>query len=156
MARDAMLARSFEHRPVVWRWSDPIAKKQGRRPWRPKSGTDERSGRPLCEIERGLFYATYCTHGSDAHELPAYRLGTCAADAKQRIEETISARGYEAVIWEDTLVVPHLSLACEASACCPVDQSVDQRNGGGILGPLASLKSHSPTTSCGMTRPATK
>lgn len=73
----------------------------------------------LCEIEQGLFYATYCTRGSDAHELPAYQLGACAADAKQRIEKIISARGYETVIWEDTLVVPRLSLAFEASGCRP-------------------------------------
>jgi hypothetical protein len=78
----------------------------------------------FCEIERGLFYATDCAGRSDAHELPAYQLGTCAADAKQRIEEIISARGYETVIWEDTLVGPRLSLACEASGCRPTTRAL--------------------------------
>jgi hypothetical protein len=60
----------------------------------------------LCEIESGLFYATYRVSQSEADELPAYQVGACAEDAKHRLEQTIGAFGYTSVIWEDTLIVP--------------------------------------------------
>jgi hypothetical protein len=55
----------------------------------------------LCEVERGLFYATY-TEDSAAlgkHLLPRYQVGTCASDAQQRIEKRARECGYEAVVW---------------------------------------------------------
>jgi hypothetical protein len=62
----------------------------------------------LCEIEPGLFYATYRTDrsASDLRELPAYQPGTCACDAKQRIGPIVQALGFETIIWEDAIVLP--------------------------------------------------
>jgi len=62
----------------------------------------------LCEVERGVFYATYpeCKSASDAEELTAYQIGTSAADAKQRIERCAYALGYDTVIWTETIVAP--------------------------------------------------
>jgi hypothetical protein len=62
----------------------------------------------LCEIERGLFHATYRRGrvASEMHALPAYQVGDDAFDAKQRIEQSAQALGYEAVIWETALMVP--------------------------------------------------
>jgi hypothetical protein len=62
----------------------------------------------LCEIERGLFYATYSSHTfeSDILELPTYGLGTCASHVKQQMEKSIHTFGYETVMWEDALVLP--------------------------------------------------
>jgi hypothetical protein len=62
----------------------------------------------LCEIERGLFYATYPNHTreSDTLGLPTYGLGTCASQVKQRMEKSIHTFGYETVLWEDALVTP--------------------------------------------------
>jgi hypothetical protein len=62
----------------------------------------------LCEIERGLFYATYRTRSpvSDVHELQTYQVGISASDAKGRIEQVVRALGYETVIWKDALVFP--------------------------------------------------
>ncbi|HEY0183761.1 MAG TPA: hypothetical protein VGC09_13220 [Rhodopila sp.] len=62
----------------------------------------------LCEVERGVFYATYpgCDSTSDADELTAYETGTCAADAKQRLERRAHALGYDTIIWTETVEVP--------------------------------------------------
>jgi hypothetical protein len=72
----------------------------------------------LCEIERGLFYATYSspTFESDTLELPTYGLGTCASHVKQRMEKSIHAFGYATVIWEDTLVLPQSHLRTRGPA----------------------------------------
>jgi hypothetical protein len=65
----------------------------------------------LCEIERGLFYATYRTLRSapGIQGLQSYQIGISASDAKQRIEETVKALGYDTIIWKDALVVPQHS-----------------------------------------------
>lgn len=62
----------------------------------------------LCEIERGLFFATYRTNGSlsKLDDLPTYQPGTCAADAKQRIGQSAQGLGFDRIIWEDASVVP--------------------------------------------------
>ena len=63
----------------------------------------------LCEVERGLFCATYSSHSreTDVLELPTYGLGTCASHVKQQMEKSIRTFGYEEVLWEDAPAVPH-------------------------------------------------
>ena len=60
----------------------------------------------LCEVESGVFYATYpgCTSGAD--ELTTYQTGTCAADAKQEIERCAHALGYDNVVWMESITAP--------------------------------------------------
>lgn len=72
----------------------------------------------LCEIERGLFYATYSSHASksDILELPTYGLGTCASHVKQKMETSIHTFGYETIIWEDGLVFPNSHAHARAPA----------------------------------------
>ncbi len=62
----------------------------------------------LCEVERGVFYATYPDGGAvtEMGELIIFQVGTCAAEAKQRIEHRAVALGYDTVIWTETIVVP--------------------------------------------------
>jgi hypothetical protein len=60
----------------------------------------------LLAIEPGLFAVTYRPDpaGWGRHNLPAYQVGGCAADAKQRIEAAVKSAGYRSVIWEDELL----------------------------------------------------
>ena len=62
----------------------------------------------LCEIERGVFYASYpdCPFASDTDELTSYQTGLSAADAKLRIELTARALGYDAVVWTESIIAP--------------------------------------------------
>jgi hypothetical protein len=60
----------------------------------------------LCEIERGVFYATYPESPPDADQLIVYQVGTSAADARARIELSAHALGYETVIWKQTIKAP--------------------------------------------------
>ena len=60
----------------------------------------------LCEIERGVFYATYPDSAADTDDLVTYQIGTSAAEAKRGIEENARALGYEIVIWTQTIVAP--------------------------------------------------
>jgi hypothetical protein len=62
----------------------------------------------LCEVERGVFYATYsdCVSVDDTDELTTYQVGTCVADAKRSIEACALALGYDSVLWTETIVVP--------------------------------------------------
>ena len=62
----------------------------------------------LCEIERGVFYASYpdCQSASDTDELTSYQTGPSAADAKRRIEQVARALGYETVVWTETIIAP--------------------------------------------------
>jgi hypothetical protein len=60
----------------------------------------------LCEIERGVFYASYSESDPDAHRLATYQTGTSAADAKRRIELNARALGYDTVIWKQTIAAP--------------------------------------------------
>jgi hypothetical protein len=60
----------------------------------------------LCEIERGVFYATYPESASDTDELVVYQIGTSADEAKERIEIGAHALGYETVIWKQTITAP--------------------------------------------------
>ena len=58
----------------------------------------------LYEVERGLFSITYLGHSpASTIRLPIYQTGTCAADARQRIEYCASIAGYKLVTWQDTL-----------------------------------------------------
>ena len=61
----------------------------------------------LCEIERGLFQATYHIRrsASNIEGLPTCQVGNCESDAKQRIEQSAHALGYETVIWEERHVI---------------------------------------------------
>jgi hypothetical protein len=75
-------------------------------------GTATRLGRTLhvalCEVERGVFYATYpdCESAAVADEVATYHIGASAADAKRRIELSANALGYDTVIWTETVMVP--------------------------------------------------
>jgi hypothetical protein len=62
----------------------------------------------LCEIERGVFYATYRHDdpATDLDELPTYQVGQSAADAKQRIELRALALGYDVIVWKESILVP--------------------------------------------------
>ncbi len=70
----------------------------------------------LCEIEHGLFYATYPGHlrESDRLELPTYGLGICALDVRQRMEKSLQASGYDIVLWEEGIVLPRSHLPAVA------------------------------------------
>jgi hypothetical protein len=76
----------------------------------------------LCEIERGLFHVTYSVDGAGPgrHYLPRYQVGTCASDAKQRIEQRAQECGYETVIWEPTLAHPSLVRSPAKESARPV------------------------------------
>ncbi|HEX4366078.1 MAG TPA: hypothetical protein VH023_04575 [Rhodopila sp.] len=60
----------------------------------------------LCEIECGVFYASYPKSDPDTDRLATYQTGTSAADAKRRIEFVAHALGYDVVIWTQTIAVP--------------------------------------------------
>jgi hypothetical protein len=71
----------------------------------------------LCEIERGVFYATYpdCEAASDTEELIRLQIGTSAEDAKRRIERTALAHGYETFIWTETIMAPMFASLARAA-----------------------------------------
>jgi hypothetical protein len=73
-------------------------------------GVAVRQGRTLratlCEVERGVFYATYPEANPDTDDLVIYQIGTSAAEARERIEASAYAIGYETVIWTQTIVAP--------------------------------------------------
>jgi hypothetical protein len=102
----AMLSGSFQHRRIGWRGQIRTTKSKWERSMTAHNGHARTLRATLCEIERGLFYATYRTVGAVADEMPAYQLGTDAADAKRKIEAIVGALGYHTIIWEDTIVVP--------------------------------------------------
>lgn len=62
----------------------------------------------LCEVERGLFSVRYRAGEMDhnVHYLPPYQVGSCAADARQRIEQAALRYGYEAIIWDPVFPAP--------------------------------------------------
>ena len=62
----------------------------------------------LCEIERGVFYASYpdCRSASDTDELTNYQTGPSAAAAKRKIEQVALALGYDSVVWSETVIAP--------------------------------------------------
>jgi hypothetical protein len=60
----------------------------------------------LCEIEHGVFYATYPGSNPGMQELPTYLIGAFAADVREGIELAASALGYGTVIWTQTIVAP--------------------------------------------------
>jgi hypothetical protein len=60
----------------------------------------------LCEIERGVFYATYPDFHPDTDQLEIYQIGTSAAEARERIELSAHALGYETVVWTQTIKAP--------------------------------------------------
>jgi hypothetical protein len=60
----------------------------------------------LCEIERGVFYATYPDFYPDTNQLDTYQIGTSAAEARARIELRAHALGYETVVWTQTVKAP--------------------------------------------------
>jgi len=72
----------------------------------------------LCEVERGVFYATYtdCESTLEADELSAYQVGTCAAEAKQIFERGAQNLGYDTIIWTETIVVPLFASLTKAAA----------------------------------------
>jgi hypothetical protein len=77
----------------------------------------------LCEIERGLFHVSYRadTAKSGLHELPIYQVGTCASDARQRVEERARGCGFELVVWDYATLVPALLPASGAGEAPAAD-----------------------------------
>ena len=69
----------------------------------------------LCEVERGLFHVSYLADAA-VHGMPTYQVGTCAADAKQRIESEAKNCGFETVIWDCAHIVPDLVPNCIAGS----------------------------------------
>jgi hypothetical protein len=63
----------------------------------------------LCEIEHGVFYATYPESNPGTEELPSYLIGASAADVKAGIESSASALGYGTIIWTQTIVAPRFA-----------------------------------------------
>jgi hypothetical protein len=64
----------------------------------------------LCEIERGLFHASYRSIGfgvdstsmaPNQNNLPIYHLARTASDARDDIERIARAIGFETIVWED-------------------------------------------------------
>src|SRR6195952_3491305 len=62
----------------------------------------------LCEVERGVFYASYIQGDSlpNTNSLPNYQVGRSASEAKQRFERNAYAIGYDAVNWRESIVAP--------------------------------------------------
>lgn len=71
----------------------------------------------LCEIERGVFYATYFQDKAapDTENLPHYQVGKCASDAKLQIEANARALGYEGVSWKEAIIVPVFAARAESA-----------------------------------------
>jgi hypothetical protein len=71
----------------------------------------------LCEIEHGVFYATYFQDKTapDTENLPHYHVGKSASEAKQRIEGAAGAIGYAAVSWKESIVVPVFAAQAETA-----------------------------------------
>ena len=69
----------------------------------------------LCEGERGLFHVSYLADGA-VPGLPTYQVGTCAADAKQRIELEAKNFGFQTVVWSYADVVPASLPDCAAGS----------------------------------------
>ena len=70
----------------------------------------------LCEIERGVFYATYF-HGDVplvSGALPTFKLGVSALDVRRRIERDARALGYGTISWTPLATMPMFP----AEACC--------------------------------------
>lgn len=57
----------------------------------------------LHPIDVGLYAITYRPDpaGWEHHTLPVYQVGSCAADAKQRVEMMLKSVGYQTVTWID-------------------------------------------------------
>jgi len=95
----------------------------------------------LCEIERGVFYATYadCGAHADTDGLTRYQVGASAADAKQRIERGAHAFGYETIIWTETIVAPLFAYHAKSALLEPATTEVAfqgvARYGAGTYGP---------------------
>jgi hypothetical protein len=85
----------------------------------------------LCEVERGVFYATYpgCDSALEADELTDYQIGTSVADAKQRIEQRALALGYDAVIWSKTITAPLFASHAKAALPEPATRSFSRGRG---------------------------
>ncbi len=60
----------------------------------------------LCEVERGVFYVNYPDSPADKDELVIYQTCPSAADAKVCVESRAWARGYETIVWTQTIVAP--------------------------------------------------
>jgi hypothetical protein len=60
----------------------------------------------LCEIERGVFFASYPDAGPFIDLEEIYQVGASAADAKRQIEKAVRTCGYDTVVWKDDLAVP--------------------------------------------------
>jgi hypothetical protein len=68
----------------------------------------------LCEIERGLFHASYragapgpwAMPAARLQHLPVYQVARCAAEARQIIERNALAIGFDGIDWDEDVPVP--------------------------------------------------
>jgi hypothetical protein len=90
----------------------------------------------LCEVERGLFHATY--HGAaddsncpaseaDLLPLPIYQLANCVSDARAGIERSARAMGFDTIIWEGVLPAPNVAVADQERDHSPAKFAVSSR-----------------------------
>jgi hypothetical protein len=84
----------------------------------------------LCEIERGVFYATYLQDNAapGIEGLPHYQVGKSAVDAKMRLEGSARELGYDAVSWKESIVVPVFSAQAETARRKPIVDYTPYRN----------------------------
>jgi hypothetical protein len=81
----------------------------------------------LCEIERGLFLASYrggfpgrsIVPPPDLQHLPVYQLARCASDARAKIEFSARAIGYDGIDWEETFDAPVVTVVASKQGRTP-------------------------------------
>ena len=56
-------------------------------------------------VDFGLYAVTYRPDpaGWEHHSLPVFQLGSCVADARQRVKSALKVAGYQAVTWTNSL-----------------------------------------------------
>lgn len=83
----------------------------------------------LCEIERGVFYATYFQDRTapDTEDLPRYQVGRSAGDAKQQLEGNARELGYEAVSWKESIVIPAFTAPAETASRARLAESAPRK-----------------------------
>jgi hypothetical protein len=80
----------------------------------------------LCEIEHGVFYATYPASSPGTEELPNYMIGTSAAEARQTVDSSARALGYATVIWTQTIVAPPFASPAKTAIREPATTCAEQ------------------------------
>lgn len=82
----------------------------------------------LCEIERGVFYATYADRDAiPIGELTHYQTGASAEEAKRSLELQAHSLGYDTVVWTETIVTPLFESEVEVVLREPGTAGVESR-----------------------------